>query len=461
MNDETQVALLFSVDEISNYNLKLLAPQGVVIGSVSDDTTKFYSSTSNAIYENADEAVRSNNKFCFYYVKTIKDLKNKYKVDDLNELIKCYLNDSYDKVYYYDNINSDKFEDCFLKNCSISEFNKKYKLKFKYSTKTTADKEAEDYYGGFFRSIKDNLDTSLLFQDGAKKQVISTLYNNFLYNNANSHIILSGPSGVGKTKFLKILSSSDVYPSLYVDFSPDACDSPKDYLNSILINYYYVQLSMNKVDSPGIIMIDNIDNINYDYDYDLLEFSDELKQLLTTNKRIVPYSENSRTGVVMDPGKITFIICGRFDRAKKCKEIPNNIFKSKKIDTSKIPVTLDKYDLLDRYDLTEKFLDLFDVRVNMNSLSFNKAKNIILNSADSPLRLYCDDLAKQGIEVRFTDETLDRICKLSYSHDTNLKKMDSAIKSVFNDIILNSQISSGSKINLNIGGNQYKKGSKK
>ena len=218
---------------------------------------------------------------------------------------------------------------------------------------------------------------------------------------------------------------------------------------------------MSKVGSPGIIMIDNIDNDNYDYDFDLLEFSDELKRLLTTHKRIVPYSENARTGVVMDPSKITFIICGRFSRAKKCKEIPSNKFKSKKINTSKIPVTLDKYDLLTNYDLTDKFLDLFSTRVDMKSLSFNKAKHIILNSSDSPLRLYCEDLARQGIEVRLSEDTIDKICKLSYSHTSNLKKLDNAIKSVFNDIILNTQISSGSKIKLDIGGNQYKKGSKK
>lgn len=458
MNDETQVALLFSVEVISNYNLKILAPQGVVLGKASEDTTKFYSSTNNTTYENADEAVRKNSRFCFYYVKTVGELKREYNTDDINEIVKNYLNDSYDRVYYYDNINSDNFNDYFLKNCSIDEFNKKFKFKFEYSTKSTIEQQV-DYYGGFFGSIRDYLETSLLFQDRAKKQVISTLYNNFLYNNANSHIILSGPSGVGKTRFLKILSSSNVYPSLYVDFAPDADDTPREYLNSLLINYYYVQLGMNKIGMPGIIMIDNIDADNYNFD--LLEFSDELTRLLTTNKRIVPYSKNAKTGVIIDPSKITFIICGQFSRAKKCKEVPIDIFKSKKIKTSRMPVTLDKYDLIKNYNLTDKFLELFNTRVNMNNLSFNKAKQIILNSSTSPLRLYCEDLAKQGIEVSLTESTIDKICKLSYSHAGNLNKLDYTIKSVFDDIILDSQIYSGSKFNLDIGGNQYKKGSKK
>lgn len=459
MDDEMKVALLFSVDELTNYNLKVLAPQGVVIGSVSDDTTKFYSSTSNETYENADEAVRNNNKFCFYYVKTIKDLKKQYKTSDLNILISNYLNDSYDKVYYYENINSNNFEDHFLKNCSIDEFNKKFKLKFEYSTKSTAA-EQEDFYGGYFGSIKKELEGGLLFQNNAKKQVISTLYNNFLYNNSNSHILLSGPSGVGKTKFLKILSSSDVYPSLYVDFNPVVCNSPRDYLNSILIDYYYTKLAMDDVNHPGIIIIDNIDSGNYNYE--LYDFFEELERLLTANKRFVPYSSESKSGIILDTSKITFIICGKFNRAEKCKEVPIDAFKNKKINTSKIPVTIYPHDLIEKYGFSDKLLDLFDTRVNMNKLNFDKARYIILNSSSSPLRLFCDDLAKQGIKVNLSEENLDKICRLSYSHSGNLKNMDNVIKAIFNDIILNSQISSGSIVNLDVdNGHQYKKGSKK
>ena len=456
MDDKTQVALLFSVDELSNYNLKILAPQGVVIGNVSDDTTKFYSSSGDEIYENADEAVRKNNRFCFYYVKTVGDLKKKYKTDDIDELFESFLNDSYDKVYYYDNVGSDKFEDYFLKTCSINDFNKKFKLSFKYSTKSTIKKKS---YDGIFGSIKDELENNLLFQDNARKQVVSTLYNNFLCNGDNSHIILSGPGGVGKTKLLKILTSSDKYPSLYVDFAPDDCESPRSYLNKILIDYYYVQLAMDKVGFPGVIVIDNIDSM--DHDYDLYDFTEELKHIITTNKRVVPYSANSKTGVLLDTSKISFIICGKFNRAKECKEIPISIFESEKTDMSKIPVTIDKKDLSDNYGLSNKFLSLFNVNVHMKSLSFDEAKYIILNSPTSPLILHCQDLFDQGVSVNFSEETIDKICKLSYSSYTNLKKMDKVIKSVFSDTILNSCIKSGSNITINIDDFQYKKGFKK
>lgn len=438
MGDELQTAVIFTAKKLEDKNVMLLIPQRIVVGESNEDTSYFYSFLDNKEYQNADDAVREGNKICFYDIKTIEELKDYYDTKDLNFLLEMYFEDLYNKVYYYDLSNEDEFENYFMKKSSIEEFNNKYDLKFSYHSSSEKEEQKElpeDPIAANFGNIKYALDKNILFQNKAKNKLLNTLYNNFVLNDTKSNIIISGPPGVGKTEALKLLADYSTQPVLYTKFAPSFIDDAKEYLDSLLLNCYYLGLSkQDEVISKTII----IDDFDKDFNYSTaIEVIDEITKFMRDGKRFVRYSSNTKAGIMVDSSNITFIICGNFDKVKREKIIPIEFF-TDNTQTSDVPLSLNRDDLTSKYGFYESTIDFFDTHIDFEPLNLDKTKKIIVNSNNSLLQRYRKQLKQQGITIDISDKTIDLISERVYSKTKNIKNINQVITDIFQNIITTS-----------------------
>lgn len=239
MGDNLKTAVIFTANLIKEKNVIFLTPQKIVVGECSDDTSYFYSYLDGEEFDNVDDAVREEKNIGFYFVRTIKELKKYYGTKDMYELFQSYINDLYKQVYYYEISEDMDFDDYFLKSCSIEKFNEKFNLKFSYFVDDNEYDETEEEFVDplteNFKNIKKVLDENILFQNEAKNELISTLYNNSVNKNSKTNIIISGPTGVGKSAMLKLLSEHSSQPVLYHQYTPSFIYDAEEYLNDLLL----------------------------------------------------------------------------------------------------------------------------------------------------------------------------------------------------------------------------------
>lgn len=447
MDDNVKTAILFSANYIEKKNLILLVPQRIIIGEISEDTSYFEDLMSTDIYRNIDEEIRNNGDLGFYYVKSIKELKKIYNIDDIASLMDSYLSDVYNKMYYYESLDFDNFETCFLKESSMEEFNKKFGLNVSYEKETDdstceSEEETMDPKTINLANIKNRLDKSILFQDRAKDKLISTLYNNSLGDINKSHIILCGPHGVGKTEMLKQLKKANSNAVVYSKFKClDEIDA-SEYINSLLSQLYYEAKKIDNGFTDSVIIIDDVDTVfknDYDKYYSLSELGTELEKLLSNQNTIVQLDENNNGRIIMDVSLVTFILCGNFNKVTKCVNVPLDFFKSdrqEKIDNVPSP---ELSDFISQYYLSQEFMNRFDTVIDFEDLSLDKLKQIIINAENSPLKFYCKQLTKQGVDnIEISSKLINSICKRVYSKNGNAKDLNKVIKEVFEEIIVES-----------------------
>lgn len=437
MGDNLKTAVIFTANLIEEKNVVFLTPQKIVVGECSDDTSCFYSYLDGEEFINADDAIREEKNVGFYFVRTIGELKEHYGIEDTYELFQSYIDDLYKQVYYYEISEDMDFEDYFLKSCSIEKFNEKFNLKFSYFMDDNEYSEPEEEFVDplteNFKNIKKVLDENILFQNEAKDELISTLYNNSVNKNSKTNIIISGPTGVGKSAMLKLLSEHSSQPVLYHQYTPSFIYDAEEYLNDLLLQAYYIGLAKEQRDTITII----IDDFDKQCDYcQNLEVIDVIGKFIKNGKRFVPYKAGTRQGLIFDPSCVTFIICGNFDMVKKEKIIPPEFFKEENINYSDIPMTLNESELINSYGFSKELLSTFNKYIDFKSLTLAKTKKILTDSNNSLFRIYCSKLNEQGIKVNISDETIDLICKKVYSKSNNIKNIDTVVGNVFKDIMV-------------------------
>lgn len=441
MKDNLQTAVVFTANLIESKNIVFLIPQKIIIGKCADDTSSFNSYLDGEWYQNIDDVVMNrNNNIGFYNVKTVGELKEMYSTKDLQELFATYIADLYTKVYYYELSEDKKFENYFMKKCSIDEFNKKFNLNFSYDFSSSNEEEEDereiDPKTQNFKNIKSVLDSNVLFQNDAKNELISVLYNNTLLEQGKSNVIIYGPSGVGKSETLKIISDISNQPITYIKFNPNLMDNPREYLDSLLLKSNYVGLSKKVPLALHTIIIDDFDkNFNYIKMRDLLE---EINLFMKDGKRFIRYEKESRTGLIIDSKYTNFIICGNFNLAEKERVINDTFFTNSDMKYEDIPLTLSKNDLQNKYGFSEEILEIFDKFIEFKPLSLEKAKKIMLCSNNSLFKIYFMKLKDQGIKLNIDEKTIELICEKVYSKRNNIKNINEVISGVFKNIMVDS-----------------------
>lgn len=420
MEKDVEVAVIFSRRYLKERNITVLVPEKAVTGKCIQDSKFFIDNVENKKFKNMDEANYQNQQYGFYYATSLKKLQDQYETKDLQTILQKYIDEICTKVHYYVNFDEEDFESYLLKNLSIEDFNKEYSVSFKYNflneqdqmlskkkntkNKNTTNVKCNDLLGKDILNIKNNLNKQILFQNKALDKIVKALYNNYILGNKDNNILISGPSGVGKTQALKVIKECSNHPVVYVSLAHEYADenTSSDYIfNNLLLRLRDDALDNHKADDHSIIILDDFDKLD---DFQKLDFQDELYRFLNTGIRGIKANQK----LIFYANKITFIMCG------------NN-------------------DLIENYLFLDKLFPYFQTEVMFKNLDLKKAEKIIKTLQNNTLVLYINQLVKQGVKnVTLTDELVGELAKRVYSNQLNLKGLDISISNLFTDIMVDS-----------------------
>lgn len=451
MEKDVEVAVIFSRRYLKERNITVLVPEKAVTGKCIQDSKFFIDNVENKKFKNMDEANYQNQQYGFYYATSLKKLQDQYETKDLQTILQKYIDEICTKVHYYVNFDEEDFESYLLKNLSIEDFNKEYSVSFKYNflneqdqmlskkkntkNKNTTNVKCSDLLGKDILNIKNNLNKQILFQNKALDKIVKALYNNYILGNKDNNILISGPSGVGKTKALKVIEECSNHPVVYVSLVHEYADenTSSDYIfNNLLLRLRDNALDNHKADDHSIIILDDFDKLD---DFQKLDFQDELYRFLNTGIRGIKANQK----LIFYANKITFIMCGNFEEADKAINIPKDFYERDNFKVDEEDLSLNQNNLIENYLFLDKLLPYFQTEVMFENLDLKKAKEIIKTLQNNTLALYINQLVKQGVKnITLTDEFVEELAKCVYSNQLNLNGLDISISNLFTDIMVDS-----------------------
>ena len=293
--------------------------------------------------------------------------------------------------------------------------------------------------------IKEYLDKYVVKQDEAKKALSVALYNHKLkINNPNlllpkSNLLLKGETGTGKTYMCTKLAS--IYPSipfLIVNASEYTKTgwSGKDF-TEIIEDLYNVSGKNTELTEQGIIVLDEIDKLigKGSGEYSEVDGFGRQQSLLTILEGAeIKISDEWGMSVTIDTTNILFIGIGAF---KGLREIQEKRSKKRKVGFAIKAEELDNNSAITTDDLVEygympEFIGRFQEVVELEDLTKDDLKNILLNTEDNELKRYMNYFEAAGKKIEIY-EVLDKVIEKALKSKTGARGLRKALNDHFRE----------------------------
>ena len=456
-----EIAIIFKRKRISENGKEEFIPLRVVEGYYSENEDFFVDKSGN-IYLHIAQGVTEGNGFGMR--RKYESLLKEYPNQSLKEIKEHILEKS--KMYFYTrNLDESNYiytiEKTTGKRKKFEDFDTKdlYKLYEQYSlneseneeeTKKENEKKSSEKIQDSKFDTQSSVTTPIELvnevrktikgQDEAIVSIVTNIWMNVNCKNLKKkNMLVIGPSGVGKTailtklgKILNIPVTIFSVPGLsqagYVGRSTD----------EILIQLI---LECNKDISKaekGIIVLDEIDKIATN-DASRNEVSttgvqNELLKMIEGDKRMIQLDHFGGSTFMIDTRNIIFIGVGAFTELFEEKKESSPIGFNRSTDkTSKNDPKL-SYDKLISYGVKRELLGRLPVVVELNSLSEDILKDIILNSDESELTKIVETLSSYGITITNIDNIVSLIAQNAFKKGIGARGLTATINTMFNKI---------------------------
>lgn len=254
---------------------------------------------------------------------------------------------------------------------------------------------------------------TLISQDEPARRLIVEIARLLMNDVKKEGILLTGPSGVGKTELIRLISENIGRPLLIVDSlqltSPgyvgknieeclwelyEKCGKDKEKTENAIV--YFDEIDKKGSERKDDVAGKGVLNV-------LLKFLDGTTYTATSSQD----SLFSKSTINIDTSRMLVLAGGAFSDVYK-EEKKNSIgFASEKITKKRYEPTVE--DFVEKGMMSDEFMGRMNVIIRLNSLNRNDYKDILLKSDKSPVKIQKENFKKLKVDVHFTDKALDEM----------------------------------------------------
>lgn len=438
MVEKREIATLFKIERVSE-DFEQLIPFCVVEG-VYDSENCTFTTTDGTVYLHIEEAEFPNFGYANKILVNNCHDASSDSIQDIETIKKNKLNK--ELQYKYVRFVSEK-EKIYKKSpndktswAMIDTDSKTYKEKM---DKLKEDDEDYEEIALTPKEIVQEVKKTIKGQDSAIETIATCLWATLKDRNlTKKQMLLIGPTGVGKTAiFEKIQKILDIpviifsVPGLsqagYIGRSTD----------EILKQVYFECNEDVKEAEHAIIILDEIDKIAYDKDGKSGDISttgvqNELLKIVEGCKRLIEIDDIIGSFNI-DTSNIIFIATGAFQELYEKEKLPIG-FSQTETKSSKEKHNITTEDLI-KYGLKRELIGRFPIKVELNALTKEIFREIILESDESELLYHVNFLKSLGVSIINLDDIIDLIIEDAISKEVGARGLVETISKLFLKII--------------------------
>lgn len=352
---------------------------------------------------------------------------NKIKVKDKETGEIKLLNDK-DTKYFYEQIEDAKE--------LLLAANNKVDTQENINTKEEVVREKESVLTP--NEIINEVKKTIKGQDEAIEKITTVLWvkNNFPMIKKTNMLVV-GPPGVGKTAiFRKLREILDIPVTIYGITGNSQAGYKGHDVEEMLVHLYNESGEDIERAQNGLIIIDEFDKLNDNRDtgeVGTIAVQNELLKIIEGCDRMIEVGNHKTVNI--DTSNIVFVGCGAFADLFKKKEKKNTIGFGEIVNSEEEKIVVDTDMIVKKGGIIPELARRLPVVVQLNSLTKENLKDILLNSEDSYFRQVILSIESSGIEIEnldlIVDTLIDDAMKKNLGGDIGASVLDSVVMNTF------------------------------
>lgn len=454
MVEQKELATLFKIKKLDE-DYESLIPFAVVEGIYNEENCTFMT-PDGVVYPHIEETIYPN---IGYANRTIIEIdisleKNEFGSLDFEFERKLNMDNSKKYLRLGKEPNKIYIKSNFINGLQImlDEESKQYKEQQLKNEKITKQNKLESSLSNGYigidktpKEICDLVKKTIKGQDEAIKTIVTSLWTTINGRDQNKplskkQMILIGPTGVGKTAIFKKLQQILDIP--VVIFSVPGL-SQAGYTgrstDEILKQVYFETEENLDLAEKAIVILDEYDKIAYNGidksgDVSTVGVQNELLKMVEGYQRVIELNDKQENFQI-DTTNMIFIATGAFQELfdqKEEKSIGFETTNKKTIDNKKKNITGN--DLV-KYGLKKESIGRFPIIIELNNLTKEIFREIILESDESELLAHVEFLKSLGVEVTNLDEIIEILIDDAINKDIGARGLTATISKIFLEII--------------------------
>lgn len=290
------------------------------------------------------------------------------------------------------------------------------------------------------RKLYKEIRKTVIGQDDAIKQIVTTIWENF-YGDTTNNMIILGPSGSGKTEIIRQVSKLLNVPLLLTSVTGM---SQAGYIGRSTDEILKDLLALTNGDigkaERAIVVLDEFDKIATNGnkgDISTIGVQNELLKIVEDGTFGINYNHGSR--MVINTEHITFIGVGACTdiltkKINKQAGFTSDI-KDKVVNTDKINAD----DLVEKLGLKAELVGRMGKIIRLNDLDIDTLKKIVTDSKKSAYNDKVNLIKKSNIKYieENHDEIIEAIAKIAKDKKIGARAISSIVNEMFSDIMFN------------------------
>lgn len=287
------------------------------------------------------------------------------------------------------------------------------------------------------KELREEVFSSIIGQDRAVNDITREIFVNQTSSNPKnrSHILVTGPTGTGKTEIVRIISNILDLPF----FEADATAYTKDGYVGKSIYSMISRLIENaggdvKKAQNGILIIDEIDKKLSDRDHvSGTAVIQSLYKMMDRGVIEVGEGSSSLNTFLFDTSNLTIILMGACEYLYQCKlnegkKTLGFVADSKELEVPKKDIILTKNDLY-KYGVPNEFLGRIGDITSTNFFDENDLVRLLTRSDISPLLIQKEYFKETfGVELKYTAGYTSEIAKKAIQAKTNARELKPLVR---------------------------------